>query len=393
MNVLAYADDTLITCRGISYEDAARKVTIGTSLMVERIHQLGLEVSLPKTEALLFHGPRRGPPHNAHSRVYGEVVAVKAQMKYLGLILDGRWQFKAHFASLALRLMSTAAALSRLLPNVGEPNATCRLLYSRVLRSMGLYGAPIWVDAFSAENRALLCRPQRAISLRAVRGYRTVSFTAATTLAADPPWHLQAHILAEVHRYRAGRRAAAEFPEEEEVRNIRALAQVETLRRWRVELGGAEYGLTTVEAILPHLERWVERRQGTLAFHMVQILTDHGCFGKYLHHIGSEESPMCHECGAQVDTARHTLEECPAWGFQQTTLQAILGADLSLPSVVNAMLDSEEAWKAMVSFSDQIMSQKEAAERARENDPDAHPLRRRRAGGRARRYAHLLHPP
>ncbi|XP_061705621.1 uncharacterized protein LOC133516623 [Cydia pomonella] len=126
---------------------------------------------------------------------------------------------------------------------------------------------------------------------------------------------------------------------------------------------------------------------------MVQILTDHGCFGKYLHRRQREESSMCHECGAPVDTARHTLEECPTWELQWATLQAKLGVDLSLPSIVNIMLDSEEAWKAMATFCDEIMSQKEAAERAHENDPDAHPLRRRRAGGRARRYARLLPPP
>ncbi|XP_047989819.1 uncharacterized protein LOC125229085 [Leguminivora glycinivorella] len=239
---------------------------------------------------------------------------------------------------------------------------------------MALYGAPIWVDALSAENRALFRRPQRAISIRAIRGYRTVSFAAATVLAADPPWDLQAQILANVHRYRAERRAAAEFLDEDEVRNIRALAQTETLRQWRAELDAAKYGRNTIDAVLPHLERWVGRKQGTLTFHMVQILTGHGSFGKYLHRIEREESPMCHECGALVDAPRHVLEECPAWG----------------PS---GPASSEEAWTAMVSFSHYVMSQKETAERARENDPDAHPLRRRRAGGRARRYAHLMPPP
>ncbi|XP_047991886.1 uncharacterized protein LOC125230658 [Leguminivora glycinivorella] len=126
---------------------------------------------------------------------------------------------------------------------------------------------------------------------------------------------------------------------------------------------------------------------------MVQILTGHGSFGKYLHRIEREESPMCHECGALVDTPRHVLEECPAWGPQRASLQAIIGTDLSLQSIVKSMHDSEEAWTAMVSFSHYVMSQKETAERARENDPDAHTLRRRRTGGRARRYAHLMPPP
>ncbi|XP_047533402.1 uncharacterized protein LOC125068343 [Vanessa atalanta] len=118
-------------------------------------------------------------------------------MKYLGLILDGRWSFGQHFVHLGPRLINAAAALGRLLPNVGGPGSLCRRLYSGVVRSMALYGAPIWVDALTAHNRALLRKPQRVIAVRGIRGYRTVSWTAATLLAGDPPWELQAEVLAE----------------------------------------------------------------------------------------------------------------------------------------------------------------------------------------------------
>ncbi|XP_047544444.1 uncharacterized protein LOC125076632 [Vanessa atalanta] len=118
-------------------------------------------------------------------------------MKYLGLILDGRWSFGQHFVHLGPRLINAAAALGRLLPNVGGPGSLCRRLYSGVVRSMALYGAPIWVDALTADNRALLRKPQRVIAVRGIRGYRTVSWAAATLLAGDPPWELQAEVLAE----------------------------------------------------------------------------------------------------------------------------------------------------------------------------------------------------
>ncbi|XP_054000563.1 uncharacterized protein LOC128888008 isoform X2 [Hylaeus anthracinus] len=39
---------------------------------------------------------------------------------------------------------------------------------------------------------------------------------------------------------------------------------------------------------------------------------DHGCFGEYLQRMGRESTAQCHHCGEEVDTARHTLEECPA---------------------------------------------------------------------------------
>nr|XP_026491793.1 uncharacterized protein LOC113397590 [Vanessa tameamea] len=146
---------------------------------------LGLRVSVTKTEALLFHGPRRDPPRGASITVQGTVIKVHAQMRYLCLILDGRWSFGQHFFQLSPELINSVAALGRPLPNVGGPETPCRRLYAGVVRSMALYSAPIWVDSLTARNKAHLRRSQRVIAVRAIRGYRTVSWTAATLLASD----------------------------------------------------------------------------------------------------------------------------------------------------------------------------------------------------------------
>jgi len=77
-------------------------------------------------------------------------------MKYLGLTLNSRWNFRAHFDRLAPRIKSTAVALSGLLPNLGEPSRSCRRLYMGMVRSMALYGAPVWLDALDkGENLPL----------------------------------------------------------------------------------------------------------------------------------------------------------------------------------------------------------------------------------------------
>ncbi|XP_026317802.1 uncharacterized protein LOC113228662 [Hyposmocoma kahamanoa] len=88
----------------------------------------------------------------------------------------------------------------------------------------------------------------------------------------------------------------------------------------------------------------------------------------------------------------HTLEVCCRWIEQRRTLVATIGRDLSLPSVVAAMLRDERSWDAVASFCVEVMTQKEAAEREREDAPDAPPLRRRRAGRRRRQFAAQLLP-
>ncbi|XP_064072623.1 uncharacterized protein LOC135193562 [Vanessa tameamea] len=112
---------------------------------------------------------------------------------------------------------------------------------------MALYGAPIWVVALTADNRALLRKPQRVIAVRGIRGCRTVSWTAATLLAGDPPWKLLAEVLAEVYRFRVEARNCGDRPGSAEVGRIRALAQRALIVRWEEDLGSPTAGLATVE--------------------------------------------------------------------------------------------------------------------------------------------------
>ncbi|KAI8423816.1 hypothetical protein MSG28_012827 [Choristoneura fumiferana] len=94
----------------------------------------------------------------------------------------------------------------------------------------------------------------------------------------------------------------------------------------------------------------------------------HGCFGKYLCKIARRKTtPMCHHCGGAEDTAQHTLQ-----------IKAVLGNDLSLPTVVKSMTDSERSWIAMAAFCEEVMALKEVAEREREEDPNSQPMRSRR---------------
>ncbi|CAH2208624.1 jg22994 [Pararge aegeria aegeria] len=83
---------------------------------------------------------------------------------------------------------------------------------------MALYGAPVWVHALSSQNITLLRRPKRVIAVRAIR---TVACTASTHLAGDPPWDLQAEVLAQVHRYRLSTRTRGERQGLEEIGRLR----------------------------------------------------------------------------------------------------------------------------------------------------------------------------
>ncbi|CAB3250604.1 unnamed protein product [Arctia plantaginis] len=134
------------------------------------------------------------------------------------------------------------------------------------------------------------------------------------------------------------------------------------------------------------MEDWLERRHGTLSYRLTQVITGKGGFGDHLCLIRKEPTPECHHCDGQtVDTALHTLAECPAWVEQRRDLVAAIGVGvLSLDSLIAAIVRSESAWNFAVSFCEQVMLAKETAERDRERFRTL-PARQARARARQRR--------
>ncbi|XP_049880463.1 uncharacterized protein LOC126376954 [Pectinophora gossypiella] len=200
---------------------------------------------------------------------------------------------------------------------------------------------------------------------------------------------LDARVLAAVYRRRAAASNNGDLPHPREVAQWREDARDVLFHTWEEALESPNSSRELVAAIRPVLRSWVEC-PGAPNYHLTQVLTGHGCFGEYLFGVVRREpTAECHHCaGGMVDTARHTREECPAWAVPRAALSAVIGPDLSLPAMIVAMVGSEAAWRAVATFSDAVMSEKEAAERERENSADSLPMRRRRPG--RRRQAHLV---
>ncbi|XP_041972340.1 uncharacterized protein LOC121728266 [Aricia agestis] len=378
VELVAYADDTAVVCRAKSHREAKILATAAVAQVVRRIQALGLKVALNKSEALLFHGPRNAPPPGLEVIVSGTRIQVGSTMTYLGLVLDSRWSFREHFRRLSEKVKRSAGALASLLPNLGGPSLVCRRLYMGVVRSMTMYGAPIWAESLLPENRLALGRLQRVMATRAVRGYRTISRDAACLLAGSVPWDLDALTLADVYWRGAEVRAGGSNPLPDAVRRWRDRAKDVTIELWEERLLEPQVSVALVLAMRPVLREWLTRKHGALSFRLTQVLTGHGCFGRYLCEIANrEESTRCHHCDCERDTAEHTVSACPAWTGQRAALTAAIGFDLSLPALVRAMVGSEPGWTAVQDFCEEVIAAKEEAERVRELEA-LDPRRRRR---------------
>lgn len=114
------------------------------------------------------------------------------------------------------------------------------------------------------------------------------------------------------------------------------------------------------------MNKWLDRKHGSLSFHLTQILSGHGCFNTYFHRIGKVASPLSSHCNLDLDSSEHTLFMCPAWVEQRQVLFGVVGRDLSLSIIVKKMIHKEEAWDTMKKFAEAVMSSKEETERVRQ---------------------------
>lgn len=364
--IVAYADDTLVLAYGSTIEQVRSRMNGQLVPILRRLEALGLTVAAEKTNAVLFCGPGcpRPPDKSVLVRVNRVYIRTAPSFKYLGVILDSRLSFGEHFVYVADKVSKVSRALGRLMPNLRGPDEGKRRLYAGVLGSVALYAAPIWCDALVASrtNRDNFRRIQRTVALRVCSAYRTVSFDAATLLSRIIPWEFLA---AERLRVYTRVSEARETGLEHDPREISAEERVLTLRQWEVYLSGRDLaGARTRGAILPHFGLWMARSEGSINFHVTQLMTGHGCFGSYLSRIQKRNTPVCWHCASDAeDSAEHTIFECAAWDVARQTLVQRIGPVDSMVGLIGAILRSKENWVAFSDFACEIMRRKEEVER------------------------------
>ncbi|KAI4472838.1 hypothetical protein M0804_015582, partial [Polistes exclamans] len=313
---------------------------IDLEVLVNEIEGLGLKVSLQKTEAMAFPASalrrrRIAPPPVIRYR--GVCIVVKPSVKYLGIVLDSSMSFRPHFRALIPKAEWILRSIGRIFPNLHGPREKKRRLYSNVIHSVLLYGAPVWWRAVVEDQRIrrAVRAWQRRVAIRVCCAYRTVSFHAAMIVAGIIPLDHLAPRLTEAYETLKN----AEGPVSPDIRaSLGAFARMGAIAAWKEEEIGligvtGETGVRVRAAIADRLDEWVGRPYsiGT-TFHTTQLMTGHDCFPAHLYGIRRTDSLRCFNCGADRDDAEHTLIECPAWTNARDSLVRELGGGATYPS-------------------------------------------------------------
>ncbi|XP_076766398.1 uncharacterized protein LOC143433137 [Xylocopa sonorina] len=162
-HLTCYADDTLVLAIETSLQRAICRAEIAVATVASKLEELGLQMAPEKTEILCFEGRRRDPRGGNEVVSIGPAkVKVGSELNYLGVLLDDKWTFDRHFARQTVRLDAAANYLSRIMSNMNGPDEKVTRLYADVVKSITLYGSPVWSDA--------LCKGQEACNSCEVRG-------------------------------------------------------------------------------------------------------------------------------------------------------------------------------------------------------------------------------
>ena len=366
--VIAYADDTMIVMGGRDWTRTLRAMEAAVAAVIYEIRKLGLTVSTEKTEAVWIHGmsENKEPPETCLGE---DRIRVKPQIRYLGIILDGRLSFKPHVDYLRGKVERNVSYLSRILPNLFGPGYRVRKLYSAVINAMVMYGAPVWAKYIGKKGLATLITVQRPIALRVARAYRTTPTDMLFAIAGMVTYKWQAAAWYRIYRETKDIREAGEALTVQCKDNVRNRQFSIAMDRWKEQLKKCNIrGRPFMRAIINNWEAWVTTGPANLTYRITQLMSGHGCFASYLKRIGARRNDRCIECMEVRDSAIHTVFVCKAFDRQKDELEVAMGERLSINSIVKTVADGKRKCKAVQKFAKDVMQEKEENDREDERN-------------------------
>ncbi|CAB0030846.1 unnamed protein product, partial [Trichogramma brassicae] len=186
VQIVGFADEIALIRVAKHLWQLENQLDATVSQVREALGDLSLKTADHKTEVLLI--TKRRQMESITIKVGDCYVSSSPHIRYLGLHIDARLNFKAHLKMASERASNVAGALARIMPTIGGPRSSRRKLYASVVDSILLYGAPIWSCA--TETQAYFRQAEsvhRRACLRVISGRPHVSYEATYVLAGIPP--------------------------------------------------------------------------------------------------------------------------------------------------------------------------------------------------------------
>lgn len=348
--LVAYADDLAVTVTEATLDDLEISANDTLQVIDKWMQRSSLKLAPEKTEAVVLYGNRRPKP--IRFMLNNTEIVPSKTVKYLGVTIDQRMSFTEHINRATEKADKVAAALTRVMPNIGGPKPERRQVLTSVVHSIILYGAPIWLECLNVKkNLKKIIRSQRKIALRVISAYRTVSTEAALVLAGIIPIDLLAEERDIVYRETGSKKEA----------KIRARER--SLQKWQNRWDTTNNASWT-RSLIKQIKPWLDRKHGQTDYFLTQFLTGHGRFASYRNKIGLQTDRNCYYCGLE-DTPQHTVFDCEHFRNERRDFE-----NLNPDNIIEEMLSDAYKWNSIKKTIVEIIETKEREEHRRTENPN-----------------------
>lgn len=151
--VIGFADDIAVVVVAMTIEKITEVADESIRTIYDWLKATGLELASYKTEALLISSRKK--VERITVTVDGHEIVSQPTIKNISITIDARLTFTQHLEAASDKTAKVGTALSRLMPNIGGPTQSRRLvLLVSVITSIMLYGALIMADAMLVKSYA-----------------------------------------------------------------------------------------------------------------------------------------------------------------------------------------------------------------------------------------------
>lgn len=358
VKLVAYADDVAVVIVAKHLDEINHMFGITFEQVNRWMDTMNLQLAKHKTEAVLITS--RKVMETIKLKVGEQESTSQPYIRYLGVMLDARLNFKQQVEHVTAKASVVRASLARLMPNVGGPKQSRRLLLSSVVTSVLTYGISIWADTLEIQESWRKAGPvYRLSALRTASAFRTISEEAVCVISGTLPLR----VLAEERRTLYQRKRSTTLSAED----LRTEERQHSITRWQQQWDAAEKGRWT-HRLIPRIDVWLNRNHGEVNYYLTQMLSGHGCLRAYLYRFKHDDSPECPSCPGVAEDAEHVFFVCPRFNPQRNKLETIMTRRIQPETLVGAMLSSKAAWNATSTFATEVLTELRSIERKRAKD-------------------------